>query len=42
MKRGPTYPTDETVRLQKILDGKAIAANKVDEFTKRLHILAAF
>jgi len=42
LAKGPAYIQTETARLEKIIASKAAAASKLDEFTKRLHILQAF
>lgn len=40
--KGPEFLTNEIARLSKIIETKAISAGKIDEFTRRLHILKAF
>ncbi|KAJ4458453.1 putative Protein disulfide-isomerase 1 [Paratrimastix pyriformis] len=40
--KGKEYIEKEKMRLQKIIDSKAVAAQKLDEMAKRIHILEAF
>jgi len=40
--RGDTYVADETLRLQRMIESGSVKATKVDEFTKRVNVLAAF
>jgi len=41
-KRGSSFPSGEKARLFRLIDGKSISKQKIDEFTVKYNILSAF
>jgi len=41
-KRGASFPSGEKARLFRLIDGKSISKDKIDEFTVKYNILSAF